>query len=614
MNRTRKPCKPHVLPVIALLATAVLLMGGIWNGAAGSSPRRLRLKTEMSTVSESDRTRIFVEFLDDEYLPVVNDRAREVRFELLPLGSAGVGSGEIASPHITIPSGEWSSAVIDFAAQKPGRVSIRATSEGLESAQTLVTIVPPRPPPPAVRFRGPPTAPPQLKLKIYPEGVQRVLANGRSAATMWVTTDRPLNGGELLFIRVVTAPDANILAKAQEPGSAGFMDIIIGEGSAQSDAIQIPASRPGVVKVSAQAVPDGARDGVEVQFESPQPAEILLKDVPSILPSSRRKVPFTIRLADEKHVPLDTLQHNWHIQVGIDGDSDEATFDPDSVRLSPQQPSGQTILHLKKFPPDGQLRLLAHDVDQSISHTEKTIAVTSTLHKVLVIGLSEVTRGHSSSDLTLHLLDKDRRHVTADLLRKVIVRAERGVVNPSEVWIKPGQEHGHVRYVSPSTIGEDTITAESPGLEVGEWKIAAVTSAASMAMFAGLGGMIGSVIRQAFKGRVSCLLPGWTGGHLKPGLMGKALGGIVFGLVLFQSARLGVFPVSDWMGHGVSLATGSRMFAFLWGVLGGFGGVVVLERLLDRLILDRRHGKTPPTIAPAAPSRRLRIPRRSIRA
>jgi hypothetical protein len=431
---------------------------------------------------------------------------------------------------------------------------------------------------------------------------------------MWVTTDRPLNGGELLFIRVVTAPDANILGKVQEPGSTGFMDIIIGEGSAQSDDIQIRASRPGVVKVSAQVVPDGSRDHVEVQFESPQPAEIVLRDVPSVLPSSRRKVPFTVRLADEKHVLLDALQQDWRIQLGIDGDPEEATSDPDSVILSPRQPSGQAVLHLRKFPPDGQVRLLAQDAAQRIPHTEKTITLTSPLQKVLVTGLSEVTRGQSSSDLTVHLLDQDRRHVTADLIRKVIVRAERGVVNPSEVWIKPGQEHGHVAYFSPSAIGEDTITAENPGLELGEWKITVVTSTAIIALFAGLGGMLGSVIRQVFKSRVRHLLPGWTGGHLKPGLMGEALGGIVCGLVLFQSAKLGVLPVTEWVGHGVSLSTGSRMFAFLWGVLGGFGGVVVLERLLDRLFPDQGRGQTPQTISPAVPPRRLRIPRRAVRA
>jgi hypothetical protein len=92
----------------------------------------------MSTLRESDQTKIFVEFLDGEYLPVVNDQAWEVRFELMPVGAAGVASGEIALPRITIPSGEWSSAAIDFAAQKSGRVSIRAISEGLESAQTLL--------------------------------------------------------------------------------------------------------------------------------------------------------------------------------------------------------------------------------------------------------------------------------------------------------------------------------------------------------------------------------------------------------------------------------------------------------------------------------------------
>ncbi len=284
--------------------------------------------------------------------------------------------------------------------------------------------------------------------------------------------------------------------------------------------------------------------------------------------------------------------------------------------ISPRQPSGQAVLHLRKFPPDGQVRLLAQDAAQRIPHTEKTITLTSPLQKVLVTGLSEVTRGQHSSDLTVHLVDQDRHHVTADLIRKVIVRAERGVVKPSEVWMNPGQEHAHVAYLSPSAIGDDTITAESPGLELGEWRVTVVTATAILALFAALGGMIGSIIRHVFKGRVRYLLPRWTAGQLSPGLMGKALGGIVFGLVLFQVVKLGIFPVTEWVGHGVSPSTGSLMFAFLWGVLGGFGGVVVLERLLDRLFPEQGRGKTTPasTISAVVPARRLRVPRRSVRA
>jgi len=87
---------------------------------------------------------------------------------------------------------------------------------------------------------------------------------------------------------------------------------------------------------------------------------------------------------------------------------------------------------------------------------------------------------------------------------------------------------------------------------------------------------------------VSLILPNWSSGYLHLGLLGNVPFSFLFGYVLFQAAALGLLLGYQ---HAPAIAS-TRPFAFFFGVLGGVGGIAVLDRLLDR-IFPRRTGERP---------------------
>jgi hypothetical protein len=70
---------------------------------------------------------------------------------------------------------------------------------------------------------------------------------------------------------------------------------------------------------------------------------------------------------------------------------------------------------------------------------------------------------------------------------------------------------------------------------------------------------------------------------LEPGRVGNAFFGILFGLVLYQAVELGLVVVRQVTPEAWTLA-------FFLGVLGGFGGILVLERLIDRVLPGHGEG------------------------
>ncbi len=108
-----------------------------------------------------------------------------------------------------------------------------------------------------------------------------------------------------------------------------------------------------------------------------------------------------------------------------------------------------------------------------------------------------------------------------------------------------------------------------------------VVSAVLLVFLAGLGGTCGGLVRHVYKVGSPNLWPQrGTDGQLQPGLVLNTISGALFGVVLFQAFDFGLVQLG--------LATGrpeSPGIAFFFGVLGGFGGVYVLERLVDGVLL-----------------------------
>jgi hypothetical protein len=107
-----------------------------------------------------------------------------------------------------------------------------------------------------------------------------------------------------------------------------------------------------------------------------------------------------------------------------------------------------------------------------------------------------------------------------------------------------------------------------------------------LVLFAGLGGILGGLARDVYRRRIRQILPQWSAGYLHLGLVGNVAFSFLFGYVLYQAATLGLIGFRNL--SGISATKG---FAFLFGLLGGFGGISVLDQLLDQIFPERKTGE-----------------------
>ena len=77
----------------------------------------------------------------------------------------------------------------------------------------------------------------------------------------------------------------------------------------------------------------------------------------------------------------------------------------------------------------------------------------------------------------------------------------------------------------------------------------------------------------------------------------------MFGIVLFLAVKASALLASDWLEQGWGLFAGTRSFAILAGVLGGFGGpgvlkylLELLKRLIDRFFPEQKGRGSPKTV------------------
>jgi hypothetical protein len=107
---------------------------------------------------------------------------------------------------------------------------------------------------------------------------------------------------------------------------------------------------------------------------------------------------------------------------------------------------------------------------------------------------------------------------------------------------------------------------------------------AQLLVIAALGGVAGGLIKDANKIRFRRFWPKFRRGQLDLGILGRLPCSLSLGLVLFAAARVGLMAWSALATQADGSPSQMRLMAMLFGVVGGFGGTAVLERLLNRVL------------------------------
>jgi hypothetical protein len=454
----------------------------IGTASALAAPGRLKLTIDKTTLGVGEDARLRVGFLDRNYQPVANDRERTIYLEMRRAGPAETGAGDVAPRQATAPSG--GAATGGFRATRPGRLLIRANSDGLAPAQELVTVVAGRSG--LLEMLMPPVhAWTDDAFAIYPKDHLPVPVNGSSTALFTVTVGRRVEKNEVVRVRIATRPAVPVTYDGRE--TPGFAEFEIPEGSSNSRQIEIASERPRLVSVSARIVEArpaerrGTRDEdvAAVQFVSPRPERVILKPDPA--GASPLWLPLTVGLEDSEHTAITALDKAHTIELSS---RSSVSFDRKRLQLSPTKPTGHATARFGFFSWGAQ-QIVATDVENDLGTGSATVSVPMATSMLLLC--------------------------------------------------------------------------------------------------AGLSGAFGALSRHVYRVRTTRLLPAWDKGRVKLGLVGHTVFGIGFGEVLYQAGRVGLLhpalAPSGTPEDGTVLA-----LALLFGVLGGFGGVVILGRLTERIL------------------------------
>lgn len=566
----QSPRARHAAGSLVLLAT--ILLGG---ASAEAAPARLQLRVESSTLRVGESTRLDVTFLDRAYQPVSNDRERMVTLEQRNLG--GSAPGEISPTRVMVPAGARSFAGATYTARSPGRVVIRAASEGLAPAEVVVVVV----------SRGAsflsrlllPTAHAQSPalLDILPRNLLPLPANGVSRARLYVVLDRPVSAGQRFLAHVTTNPPVKMLYGGVEKN--GFTQVTIPEAQAVSEEIQILSSQEGRVSVTARALPAGPRAETRLDFVGPRPAGIAFdfeQERPTIRPYDS-VLPVRVHLVDQDGARIASLDRSHPIECSSATDPDVATFEPAVFGLSPSRPSVLTNLRVQGIPRRREIGLAAKDRDGDLEPGKGTVSVESSIQGVKLIGPVLVRSGGRSYPVTVRLVDAAGSLQAADWNREIKLSAAGGRFEPQRILVLKDHEEATATYHSPDDPGQDTLRADGRLLAPGTLEVTVVASTAALFFFAAFGGVLGGLARHVYKVQSLALLPRRVKGKLEPGILGNGLFSALVGIVMFQAVEFGIRNPA-WALTGIPE---NGALAFFLGVLGGFAGVLALDRFVE---------------------------------
>lgn len=335
------------------------------------SPLRLRLKVEHTKLSSGETINIWADFLDGDYKQVTNDGTRFVKFEIA--GPSGATGSISPSQPVTVKPGEIS-AFAKFTPGQPGRVLIRASSEGLDSDETFLLVTKP-----AASFLT------------HVLGLFETVAYAQDSEEFGFLPSEPIKtqaGSQAKFqigfsgtlpadstIRISTDPPATINYEGQDSGRSieiAAQEIESDKDGGMSDSIIITSEKVGEIKVRAAVRPSGPKATATAIFSAPSPSRIIFDDDLRDIPSTQTVIPISIHLADDKGRPIQS-DGTRNVAFKRASEDDPVEFESQSVVFLPNQQSAGTMLHLKALPRENRLKLLAVSQGGDWIKGEKTI-------------------------------------------------------------------------------------------------------------------------------------------------------------------------------------------------------------------------------------------------
>jgi hypothetical protein len=555
--------------------------------AQADSPVRLQIAAQPGTLRQGDKARIDVQFLGRDYRQVANDANRVVQFTWRALDSLAAGN---ITPVISVPPGAAHSADAWFECRSPGRFLIMARSAGLVDAQTIVVGVPRGTSRignwlvPSVLAQSDPT------VQIFPPHPQQgLIANGRSRVGLKLVLGRAVQHGERVSVVLTTSSEASINYHDQVSLSA--LSIPIAEGNITSDDIYLSTNHPQDVEVTARVSPGDATAKVTMHFAPPSPAKVFVELPSPTFQRGQREVQVQVGIEDQDRVPIGTLSAEHPIQLISPGDPQHTliSIDPATVRLTPQSSKRRVSLRMNSYPAGGQIELQAKDIDADLDSYVTTLTVENPASKVRISGPRQLRTNDREFSVVVTLLDEHGKNVTAEWDTPVSLHSDQLVPADITVKIPKGKSQTTAKYDLPRSSHRATVIgslADVPLSEGGTYGLAIVAAMYTLVLLACFGGTVGALARQFFFEEVRFLKPRWVDGCLRPGLMGNTSFGALFGTIAFIAFEFGLFrqfgvwaSVSDSLGD-PSVQAGPAAVAFLLGFVGGYGGPVLLDRLL----------------------------------
>jgi hypothetical protein len=535
---------------------------------------------------------VIVEFLDRNYGQVANDATRTIELGQTSSGSNVSGSGRFDQQKITIKPGAWSGEA-SFTSNGPGRLFITASSDGLEAGKALVLITSGKAASLLSRlvsfFEPVAHAQDTSGFEISPRELTAT-ADDRHRATFQVSFLESPPAGTTIRINT-DAPGGGILYKGERVGTT-VADIRLSQGEDISGEISVHSGHSGKFRITASVRPNGPTDAVAVEFTRPRPSQIIFDSDPMTIGSDACDVPLTVRLADDGGFPIEPDRER-QIRFSRASESDQISFEPQSVVLAPGQAAAQVVFRLKELPLGNEIKLLASS-DPGIRVGQKNLVIKSAIERLKISGPTEINRGGTEAEYTIYLGDKDDKHCAADWDRQIDLHVTGGTVTPAQVVIPKGARKAVVKYSSAGYAGKYVLTASSTGIEDGTHPIGVLNEAHWLAFFALLGGLVGGVARQLHKDkRFGRIRPRWTGKHWDPGFAGRLAGSVVAALFFYWTFKLGL---SQALGSPVlpaALDLGTKTVAFFLGGIGGFAGTVVLDKLTRWFLPEKTRQAAP---------------------
>jgi len=573
---------------VNMFRTCLILALALACAAQTVPPVRLQITVLPGTLRLGEKARIDVQFLGRDYRPAVNDANRVVQLTWLALDSGATGS--ITPSSIAVPPGVAHSADASFACGAPGRFQIIAKSAGLLESRTIVVGVRPG----ASRI-GKWLVPSVLAesnqtVQIFPPHPQQgLIANGRSRVGLKLVLGHPVQPGENVTVLLTTSSEARI--NYHDQVSSAALSIPIAEGSLTSDDIYLSATHAQELEVTARVSPGAFTDKITMRFAPPKPAKVFV-ELPGLpFQHGRPEAQAEVGIEDQDQVPIGVLETEHPIQLYSGGDPQHnlISIDPSTVRLTPKSSRRRVVLRMNGYPPGGEIELQAKDADADLDSYVTTLTVQNCARKAQIIGPRQLRTNDRTFSVVVELLDEHGKNVTADWDTQVSLHSDQLLPADTTVKIPKGKSQITTTYKLPRWSHRATVIGslgDVPHSERSTYGLAIVAAMYALILLACLGGTLGALARQFFFEEIRFLRPRWVDGCLHAGLMGNTSFGALFGTVAFMAFEFGLFrqfgiwaSVSDSLGDS-SVQAGPAAVAFLLGFVGGYGGPILLDRML----------------------------------